>query len=256
MNRIIALAGVLMAAVCFVGSLGTLYWMWSVQKPVVAKTTQAFLKADEALDFAEKTIDTVKGNLEMSRNHMRLVRTSTGDNNDKATFMERTLARSAAKQVAPNVNDVQHSLERVTEASIVLNSILESLHDVDGVENLDNNQVRDLQTRIDGVTKASLDLSDLLDDPRHGGASGESAADRSERIAASLELVIQLVDSYRKGVIALRKKVQYYQTKSLWWLNNGPFYASIGLGWVALSQIVVIVVAVRCISQRREAVNG
>lgn len=236
--------GVLLPLACFFGCVVALIWMWSIKKPVIEKSTRAFQKADDVLDLTDRTIDSVKSSLEISRSHMLMVRTTSAARADDTGFFERTFARAAARQVSPNVNDVQRSLERVTEASIVINSILESLHDVEGVQNLDNNQVRSLQDSVDSVTRASLDLGDLLDDPRHK-SKGESAAERSERIAANLELVIRLVIDFQKGVAALRKKLQYYQSNSLWWMEHGPAYVSAALGWVMFSQIVVLAVSLR-----------
>lgn len=251
MKRLIAIVGLVLSVVGFGACGGSLYWMWSLQKPLMDKTGRAFATVDATLGITESTIDSVRGNLEASRKHVQIVCHTTDDRNKEASLLERTIARTAAKQISPNVNDVQHSLERVTEASIVVNSILESLRDVEGVEKLDNNQVRDLQTKIDGVTRASLDLGELLDDPRQR-RDGESAADRSNRIAANLDLVIQLVDQFRRGVSALRQKVQFYQSKSAWWLERGPTYVSVALGWIIISQLVVLAVSLRGLRRRVE----
>ena len=250
MKRIIAVVGALLAAACFVLCIAAIIWMWSIQKPVIDKTTIAFDRADEVLAIAEKTIDNVRVNLEQSRGHVQLVRTSASRADDQSGFFEKTIARTAAKKMSPDINEVQHSLEKVTEASIVINSILDSLHDVEGLERLDTNQVRTLQTQMVGVTRASLDLGNLLDDPRQR-SGGESAVERSERIAANLESVVQLADEFQKGVIALRKRVRHYQDKSLLLLNRGPIWVTVGLGWVAISQLVVIGVAFRTIRKPR-----
>ncbi len=248
MNRMLAVIGAVLALGSMFLCVVALNWMWSLRKPVIDKTNQAFQKADEVLVIAEKTVDSVKGSLEESRRQLMIVRTSGVDGDKEVGFFERAVARSAAKQVSPNVNDVQHSLEKVTEASIVVNSILESLHDLEGVENFDNNQVRDLQSKLDGVTRASLDLGDLLDDPRR--SKGESAAQRSERIVANLDVVIQLAGEFQKGVAALRKKVQFYRSKSTFWMERGPVYISAGLGWIMISQAVVLAVALRALTRR------
>jgi hypothetical protein len=244
MKRIFSLLGVLLSLACFFGCVVLLYWMWSIKKPVIDKSTQAFRAADEVLTVADRTIDSVKGNLEASRKHILMVRASSALRNDDTGFFERTMARAAAKQISPNFSDVQHSIERVTEASIVVNSILQSLHDIDGVQKLDNNQVRDLQANVNDVTRASMGLGDLLDAPG-GIANGESAEKRTAHIAASLDLVIQLVVEFQKGVAAVRKKLHYYQEESLWWMERGPMYVSVVLAWVMCSQIVVLAVSLR-----------
>lgn len=246
MKRPFALVGAILAVATFASCLAALYWMWTIQKPVQDNTTYAFAKADEYLALASRTIDDVKGNLEQSRARVQFVSTSTTRDDEKPGFVQQMLARTVAKQVAPDVNDVQHSLEKVTEASIVINSILGSLHDIDGVESLDNNQVRDLQTKLNGVTRASMDLGDLLNSPR----DDSDAAERSARIAANLDLVISLASDFQKGVNALRKKVEFYRAKSAFWIERGPTYATIGLGWVMVSQVVVLVVALRAMSTK------
>lgn len=249
MKRIFAAVGALLALACLVAAVLTTIWIWSVRQPVAEKTARAFEKADDALTLAENTVENVRGNLARSRVNMQTVRATAPTGSQSSNFMQRVLARSAAKQVTPDINHVQHSLEKVTEASIVINSILGSLRDVDGVDKLDNEQVHDLQSKLNGVTQATLDLSDLLDAP--GASSAEDAAERSERIANNLESVIKLIDSFQKGVQSLRKKVQYYKDKTHAWIEEGPLFVTIGLVWVMISQIAVLAVAVRAIRKPR-----
>lgn len=251
MKRIFAALGALIALGCLIATVLAIVEMWSIRQPVAEKTARAFQKADDALSIAEKTVDNVRVNLTRSRENIQQVRATAPKGPDSSNFMQRVMARSAAKQVNPDLDHVQRSLEKVTEGSIVINSILGSLRDVDGVDKLDNEQVRDLQTRLNGVAQASLDLSDLLDAP--GSSSAEDAAERSERISQSIENIIRLIDSFQKGVQSLRKKIQYYDEKTHTWIEKGPLFITIGLVWIMISQIVVLSVAIRTIRKPQQA---
>ena len=144
------------------------------KKPAIEKTTQAFDEADAYLSIADKAIVDVSDRL---KTQASLLHTTLTNDSSKQGFFGSFVAKTMARQVAPNVNEAQRSLERVTEASIVVNSILESLQEgpFDSLDKLDTNQIRNLQTQMDGVTKTAWDLGDLLNNPQSPGS--ESATE-------------------------------------------------------------------------------
>lgn len=246
MKRLLSFLIAVVAAACFGGSLYAIYFIWSVKKPVIDKTTMAFGKAEDILDVAQKTIDDVKGHLEASRLQVQIVNASTyRDKQKQPGFMEAMLARSVAKQISPNINDVQHTVEKVTEASIVVNSILESLHGLEGIEQFDTNQIHSLQTQLGGVTKASWELGAILDSSQPG--DNDSASEKSTRIAAGLDEVIHQVGEFQRNTGKLQMKVQRYKNDTLYWMNLTPTLATIALTWIAFTQLIVISSMVRAL---------
>jgi hypothetical protein len=148
-----------------------------------------------------------------------------------------------AKQLSPNLGNTVSTIDKVTEASIVVHSLLEAVHDVDALHAFDTNQVRNLQEQVGGITKASWELNDILD----MNQSSETDEERAARLTARLDAVIQLAADFQKNVEALQTQVQQYRSTTLYWMNLGPKLATFFLAWVAISQVVVIVVAIRAI---------
>lgn len=247
MRRLLNLVFVVAAVACFFLCAYGLYWMWSIKKPAIASASSAFQQADKYLEIADGTISEVKGNLEVSRLRMSMIPRSDIAMNAVGGpgFLESMVARTVVGQVAPGVDNIQNVLQQVAEASIVANSILESLPTVaiDSFDRIDVDSVRNLQTQIAGVSKASWELGELLDSPRPG--DNESPAAKSERIAANIAQIIQMTDEFQKRVQALRQRVDRFQKTTLYWLKVGPIYITIFLSWVMFSQILVVVLVVK-----------
>jgi len=250
MNRLLHALFGLVAVACFAGCLFAIWWIWSVKKPAIEKTTQAFDEADKYLSIADQAVVDVNNKLKAQ---VSIVQTTFPIDSSKQGFMGSFVAKSIARQVAPNVNDAQQTLERVTEASIVVNSILGSLQEgpFDSLDKLDSNQVRNLQTQMEGVTKAAWDFGDLLNNPQTSGS--DSATEKSQRIAANLETIIGMLNNFQQQIKSLQNRVHLLKNRMLYWMNLGPILATIALSWVAISQIVVLAVAVKAFRKSRNA---
>jgi hypothetical protein len=250
MKRLLCVVVALTAIACLGCCIYAGYWIWAVKKPAIDTATYGFDTAEHWLAVADKAGDDVAKNLEVSRNQMLVVQstTSAADGNGPGP-VETMLVRTIVRQMTANVSDVQQTVEKVTAASMVVNSVLDSMHDVpvNSLERLDTQQVQNLQTQLDGVTKAGLELSALL--PNSDGANGAAAADKSARIAASLSQIIVMVQDFQQRVKALRERIGRIRNDTLYWLRVGPTWASIGLGWIALSQLIVMAVAARGLSR-------
>lgn len=246
MKRPLAAVGGLLAFACLLLSAWALWWIWTVKQPTIDKTRYAFGKVEEALDLAERSVDQAKTNLTNARAQVGTVgyMTSSARANQQPGLVNSMVARVLAQQLAPSINDVQQSLERVTEASIIINSLLETVQDVEDLQVFEPSQVRSLQSQMGAVTKASVELGTVLESGHEGP---ESAEERSARVAANLDLVIGLLGDFEKGVSGLQSRVQRYKDKTLYWMELGPKLATAALVWVAISQLVVIVVAIRAL---------
>jgi len=240
MKRLLLFFFALAAIACFGLSAYGLYWMWKIKQPAIEATTDAFDKAGKWLNLADSTINELKGNLEASRAQVVLVpRENPSRAAGGAGFMESFIARSVARQVAPNLTDVQHTLAQVTEATIVANSIIESLPDesLGPIDRLNIGQVRTLQTQLDSVSRASWDLSEIL---APDGDNGETPAAKSAQIAANLTQIIAMTEDFQKRLNALQQRFERIERTTLYWLKIGPTLATILLIWIMISQIIVL----------------
>lgn len=242
MKKLIALVCGILSFCCLIGCLYLVNWIWTVKKPLIEKTTFAFARLENVLNMASRSLEDLKSNLTVSRSQFGgiIVHTTSVDPKQKQpNFVQAFAARSLLRELSPSINEAQLSIEKVMEASIVVSSILESIQDVQGFEQLDMTQVRTLQSQINGVTKASVELGDLLE-TRTPGQESETAEQKSRRIASRLDEILQLIEAVQKSVGNLQNRIEDYKTQSLYWMNNGPTIATVILCWVAISQVLVI----------------
>jgi hypothetical protein len=246
MRRLLHVVFVIASLACFGACAYALYWIWVYKKPAIDTTTYAFQEANKYLVLADDAMVDVTANLEVSRAQIQMARVSTNaDASSGGGFFENMLARALVRQLTPNVNNVQHTVEKVTEASIVVNSILEAIPDVplDPADRLNTRQVRGLQQQIHGVTEASWELGELLNSPQPGDP--ENASTKAARISANLALIIEMTSEFQKQVRALQARARRIEASTLYWLNWFPTIASWTLGWIMLSQVLVIMYVIR-----------
>jgi len=254
MKRLLLSLFAILAIACFGLSGYGLYWMWKIKAPAIATTTDAFDKAGKWLNLADNTINDLKGNLEASRVQIAMVPRESNRAAGGAGFMETMIARTVARQVAPNIDSVQRTLSQVTEATIVVNSILDSLPEesTGPLDRLQVGQVRQLQDQLDGVSRASWDLSELL--APSGPGDNESPGAKAERIAASLAQIIFTVEDFQSRLHALQKRFEKIEKTTMYWLRVGPTIFTVVLIWVMISQLIVVAwVVSKWSSSEREA---
>ncbi len=242
MKRLLhALCG-LLALVFLAGCLLAIWWIWSIKKPAIDKTTRAFDEAATCLSVANKAVDDVKGNLTAARAEFASSKSLTAN---VPNFVKDPMIRGIAFKAAPNITDAQHMLERITEASIVVNSVLESLQErpFESLDKLNTNEVRTMQNQINDVTKASWRLSNVLDEPFDAGAV--SPAEKALRITANLDAIIDMLNDFQQRLGALRERIERIRSSTLYWMNLAPLLTTLVLGWIAISQMVVLVVVVK-----------
>jgi hypothetical protein len=253
MRRLLHLFFALAAFTCFFACLYGIWWLWEIKKPAIDTTTKAFDSVEQWLGVADDTITDVQKNLARARQQAEIVEKNSASVNSATGAnqpgmmqdLQMTMARVAVRQMTPNVNEVQRTVDKVTEASIVVNSILDSIQDVplESVEKLDTDQIAKLRQQIGGVSRASSELGDFLYDVQP--SDGESPAAKSARIAANLSHIIAMTNDFQQRVNALRKRIAHIRGETLYWMNLTPTLGTIALSWIAISQLVVLMVVVK-----------
>jgi hypothetical protein len=245
MKRPFAVLAIILCAAFLIFSAGAVWWIWSIKQPAIDKTNTAFTRAEQVLDVANKTVGDAKKSLIDSRAGLQTVHQTARavQAGTKPCGVDSLVARVVAKQLSPNLGNTVSTIDKVTEASIVVHSLLDAVQDVDALHAFDTSQVRNLQEQVGSITKASWELNDILD----LNQSSETDEERAARLTARLDAIIRLAADFQKNVEALQTQVQHYRSTTLYWMNLGPKLATFFLVWVAISQIVVIVVAIRAI---------
>ncbi len=244
MRSVLRVIFALLAIATFSFCIYALKWIWLVKKPAIDQATYAFDEATHWLSLADKGMQDVRGNLMVSQTMVtKTAPAAPSESGKQPGYLDSMVARAVIRQVTPQMNDMQRTVDKVTEVSIVVNSILDSLHEVPAGsrDKLDMQQVAELQTQLNGVTQASRRLNDLLDSP----GDGDSAAAQTARVTDGIRSVVDLTGEYQLRLQALEARVQQIRSTTLYWMNLAPMLATIFLGWVMISQVIVLIVAVR-----------
>jgi hypothetical protein len=236
---LLSLAGL---GLCVAGIVGA----WWVQKPLLAKATKAFDSAGRAITVTEDTLDLLQTGLEKTREDMKTIRAKSAGvvNDGRPDLQERMVSRLVTEQLGPKVRQVRKAADIATEASIVISGLLEAINQLPQTAiALDTDRLGQVRDTLSGVTQTSQRVSELLEQASPGGDT-QDVANMTRQISEGLDDVQTHVAELRKKVLKVQSDVTALQPRVFDWIHKGPIVVSVVLGWLALSQLIVFVVAV------------
>src|SRR5262249_25374410 len=197
-----------------VGSLGALTALWVYKGPLEKRAITVLDRLEGALGRARTGLDVVRETTAQARKDLNeFKKTSdpaTGDRKKNRLVMK-TLARTVKQELAPQVSDVHATLSGVTEASVVLGSLLEGADrlPLGSVGKVDTDELRDLTGLLHEVGKTSQQLSALI--PPEKRADDPSAAailrDETSAVEERLRSVHAASSQYETRVADLESRV-------------------------------------------------
>jgi methyl-accepting chemotaxis protein len=247
LKRLLAVLFVLLSlaglGLCVAGIVGA----WWVKQPLLAKATRAFESADRALAVTDDTLDLLQVGLEKTREDLKTIRTKSAAmaKDDRPDLEQRMISRVVAQQLGPKVQQVRKAANIATEASIVINSLLEAINQLPqtAIGPLDTDRLGQVRKTLSGVTQTSQQLSDLIEQTSPGGNT-QDVTNMTRQISDVLDDIETRVVELHERVTKVQSDVTALQPRVFDWIHKGPIVVSGVLGWLALSQIIVFVVAV------------
>jgi hypothetical protein len=238
-KRILGCLGLLVGAAGLLLSLAVGVGVWVVKGPVTARATNVSERVDAALDKAEGKLDHAQTSLaramerlqDVRRERSQIPRTSRrGD----PPWM--AVARTVQRTVAPELNDAHKDLHEVSEAAVVINSVLADVGNMPGLSEtgLDQDRLEEMNGRIAGVGSAAWQLSQLL-----GEADPEADAQTS-RIEQLLIRLRELVADYQNRLKEVRERTTALKDRVFAWITPAALIVSAVSFWIALSQLCVV----------------
>jgi hypothetical protein len=247
-RRLLAIVFVLLSlvglAVCVAGIVGA----WWVQQPLLQKATRAFDVAGRALDVTDHTLDLITAGLDRTREDLSTIKSkyaAMSKDDMKPDVNQRMISRVLADQLGPKMKQVRQAVDIATEASVVMNSFLAGLNDLPktAVGSLDLNRLGQVRDSLSDVTHTSLRLSDLLNQGS-AAADDRDVAAATGRIAEVLDRITTVITELHERVGKAQSDVAEVKPRTMEWIHKGPTVVSVVLGWFALSQVIVLGVAV------------
>jgi hypothetical protein len=235
---LLAVAGLLLS---LAGGVG----IWLVKEPVTAKATRVFDRLEAALDIADKGLAHVKTTLARAAERLDSVRAeqrklAQEPRNNSAT--RRFMARTVQQLIAPQFTEAHETLHTVAEAAFVVNTVLEDVGNspLFSVSGLDLDHIKEINGRFNQVADSAWQLSRLLGEPGPRAGADEVNPQLS-RVEQALSRMRSLVDQYEPRLAEVRQRTEELKAQTFPWITPAVVLVSVICGWIALSQISVLV---------------
>jgi hypothetical protein len=239
--RILAAITMLLSTVGLLIALAGGIGVWLVKEPVTEKATALFErietkldKADKGLEHAEKTLARASDRLADVREERRKAAANPG----RLDVARRFLARTVRQTIAPDLGDAHETLHTVSEAAVVVNSILDDMGSFPflGVTGLDVDRLSEMNSRLAGVGPMAWELSRLLGDSAPDSDPGAQLS----RIEQTLKTMQGLITDYQSQVTQVRERTDALKSLLFRWIMPVTIGISVVCFWIALSQISLL----------------
>jgi hypothetical protein len=241
--RIAATIAFLLGAVVLLASVAVGAGVWLVKDPAAAKAAMLFDRVEAALTVADDALVHLKTSLAEATNRLNDVRKERSklSRNSGADPIRRWLAQAVRETLAPEWDDLHETLHKVSEASVVVNSVLGDMGNLPAlsVVGLDVGQLSELNDRLNQVGPAAWELSQLLGG--EGRPSDLDAGDaQSSRIDQALQTMKEFLAKYKLDVRQVRERTAELKSRTLPWITHAAVVISLICFWIALSQVSVL----------------
>jgi hypothetical protein len=239
-NRILAGLTLLISATLLLLSLAVGIGVWLIKEPVTAKATHVFERIEAALDVADQGLDHVKTSLARATECLDSVRDDQkqlAGEPRKADIARRLLVRIVQQRLAPALGDAHEKLHTVTEAAVVVNSMLEDLGNLPflSVTGLDVDRLTAMNSNLSRAESSAWELLRLLGEP--ASEPGSDAAARSSEVERTLQAMRGLIAEYEPRLTQVRQQTEGLKSRTLAWVTRASILISVVCFWIALSQV-------------------
>jgi hypothetical protein len=247
-KRIVAVLVFMLALAMLLASATAGVGMLIVKTPLAEKAAYIYSRIETKLDIADEGLDHVQSSLSRAAERLDKVREeqrTLAQEPQKGDFAKRLIARTVQQQIAPDVQNAHEKLHAVAEAAVVVNSVLEDLGNfpllsVAGI-NLDG--LTDMNSDLSRVESSAWELLRLLGEP--GTAADADTATRMSQVDQTVGTVQGHIAEYKLQVTEVRQRTTLLKSWTLPWITPTAIIVSVICFWIALSQISVLVHAVK-----------
>jgi hypothetical protein len=243
-RRLAAGTAFLVAVVVLVASLAAVVGVWIVQGIVADRAARVFGRIGAALDAADQGIDHITASLDRAAERLRDARDEQrriAQEPQKSGARERLLARKVQESIAPEFGDAHANLQKIAEAAVVVNSILEDVGNFPLLSSsgLDLGRLAEINGRLAEVGPVAWEWSRLLGAPE--SEQDPSAEDAQlSRIEQALQAAQEWLAGFKAQAARVRQRAAEIRTRTPFWITSAALGASAACLWIALSQVSVL----------------
>jgi hypothetical protein len=241
LRRLVGAVVLLLSAVSIICCAAGIVGAWIFHQRVSEKVETVSAKLDGGLERASAANQNVGRVLERARADVAEVRKKSADlggGGDKGGLASRTLRTLIREKAGPNIDDLGGRLATLSDAAVVVSSLLQSAEELPIERNLPVDP-DELKRRADDAHQLSATLR------RAEAALGEGDSDAGKREVADatsqVDLVLQkcqaVVDRWQSDLDRLRDDLARVKAKTLAWLTYGALAVTALLAWVGLGQV-------------------
>jgi len=247
LRRTLALVLVLLAILGLVASLGAVTVLWAYKRPLETRAIRVLDRLEGALDRAAQGLRVVRDTTARAREDLDKFKKSSAPDAKPNSLVMKSLARKVKQQLAPQVSDVHATHSGVTEATVVLGSLLEGADrlPLGSVGQVDTDELQKLTGLLGEVGKTSQQLSALI--PPEDRADDPNAVAALSRDTKTVEEGLNRVHTasveYGARVADLTARVATIHARLPNALQTGSAWLTVVLVWIAISQVIVVLYA-------------
>ena len=225
-KRPLAVLLIVISVVVFVACVGGAIGVWLIQRPLRDAATKTFADADRALGVTTRSVDLVDDGLRKAKLDLAAIKETTvtpaGTGMPPGIF-DRIASRALADQLGPKVGQVNETVNMVTDAAVVMNSLLGGFSQLpqSSVNALDTERLQQVHDSLTDLTQSTQKLSGLLQQSSPEVNAGDLAA-TTLRMEELLERVLAWVADFRSKVGGVQAEVAALRSRTLEWIRIGP----------------------------------
>jgi F0F1-type ATP synthase membrane subunit b/b' len=245
LKRILAGFILLLAAAMLVFSLAAGIGIWFVRAPVMDRATTLLGRIEAALDAAGQGLNQVKASLGRAADRLNEVtdeeRELARGPQKKSDKRRQLLAQKVQQRLAPVLGDSYAKLQKIAEAAVVINSVLEDVGNLPGLQvaGLEGNQLEAINSQLAAVSSSAWALSRLLGEP--ASAAGHDPVDEQlSQVEQSLQKMQTLLAQYEPRLTQVRQQTATLKARALGWITPGTIGIALVCYWIAFSQAVMM----------------
>jgi chromosome segregation ATPase len=234
-KRILSLITLFFSTIGLLLSLAGGVGIWIMKQPVTEKATRVFERIEGALDLADQGLDQVNQSLANAADRLESVREEQrklGAEPQRGNVARRLMARTVQQRIAPELSDAHEKLDKVAQAAVVANSVLEDLGNFPllSASGLDLDRLGEVNRTLSQVESSAWELSRLF-----GETEADAGAEMS-RIEHALKRMRELIVEFELRVTEVRHRTEELKSRTLGWITPASILISLACFWIALSQ--------------------